>query len=186
MFPVLTSFYLLVVSFYTVSSLLLVVVQRQDSKIWDPNIFYTTVFFLWFFLIFIDIGGVLYIRSGYSLQRIETFIEPLVSNYLIGIAAVILCLTYENIIKKFSPRNQYYVGIAYLFIFLYSFSFLIYSDIFNFLYDAITKFEPIVIPQAKFPDLLPISGLYLLYGMFIVVVVVGWYTCLDNLLNNND
>lgn len=185
MFFVLTFFYLLVVSFSTVCFFSTVVDQRQDSKIWDIKIFYITVFFLWFFLIFIDVGGGLYIRSGYSLQRTETFFEPLVSNYLIGIAAVIFCILYEEIIKKFSPRNQYYVDIAYLFIFLYSFSFLIYSDInLNFAYDTIDL--SIGNPLQKFTGLMQILGPYTLYGLAMVGVLGGWYNCLVNLLNNND
>jgi len=147
------------------------------------------VSFLWFFLIFIDVGGVLYIRSGYSLQRIETFIEPLVSNYLIGMAAIILCLFYSKIISALPSRNQHFVNVTFMYIFLYTFCFLTYSDIpFHSGYDyAESSFLGTSKATASIAVKYLLSiGPYIIYGVVMLLVLISWFNCLSKVWENED
>ena len=120
---------------------------------------------------------------------VQQFFELLIANYKLGIVTVVICLLYTLIIPVTSSRSNRYTNTIYMFIFLYTFCFLVFSGI--PLNAGLEYLESSVLMDYGGPTLLLIQtligfGPYLIYGITLLFVLILWLGCLVRVIYPND
>jgi len=174
-FLMLAAIFLLILSCYVINHLFLIIELLQKQSFKDrSNATMVAVFFFWSFLMYINT---------------EPFFEQLAGNYLTGMAAIILCLFYSKIISALPSRNQHFVNVTFMYIFLYTFCFLTYSDIpFHSGYDyAESSFLGTSKATASIAVKYLLSiGPYIIYGVVMLLVLISWSNCINKVWENED
>ena len=120
---------------------------------------------------------------------VQQFLELLVSNYKLGTLTVVICLFYTSIIPVESPRSNRYTNTIYMFIFLYTFCFLVLSGI--PLNAGLEYLESSGLRDYGGPTALLIQvvlgfGPYLIYGITLLIVLFNWFGCLVRIIYPNN
>ena len=122
-------------------------------------------------------------------SSVQKFFELLITNYKLGIIAVVICLFYRLIIPSKSSRNKKFINTIYMFIFLYTFCFLVLSGI--PLNAGLEYLESSGIIDYRGPTALLIQlvlgfGPYLIYFITLLSVLILWFGCLVRIIYPND
>lgn len=120
---------------------------------------------------------------------VQQFLELLVSNYKLGTLTVVICLFYTSIIPVESPRSNRYTNTIYMFIFLYTFCFLVLSGI--PVNAGLEYLESSGLMNYGGPTALLIQvvlgfGPYLIYGITLLIVLFHWFGCLVRIIYPNN
>ncbi|MDA9561569.1 hypothetical protein N9S06_02875 [Gammaproteobacteria bacterium] len=120
---------------------------------------------------------------------VQQFLELLVSNYKLGTLTVVICLFYTSIIPVESPRSNRYTNTIYMFIFLYTFCFLVLSGI--PVNAGLEYLESSGLMNYGGPTALLIQvvlgfGPYLIYGITLLIVLFNWFGCLVRIIYPNN
>ena len=129
-------------------------------------------------------------------SSVQQFFELLITNYKLGIATTIICFLYPIIIPVSSSISNRYTNGIYMFIFLYSFCFLVLSGIpLNAGFELLESSGLIDKGglSALFIQLVVGFGPYIIYGIALLVVLIFWIACTtrvlyptNNFLDKND
>jgi len=117
------------------------------------------------------------------------FFGLLITNYKLGTIAVAISLLYQLIIPVESPRSNRRTNTIYMFIFLYTFCFLVLSGI--PLNAGFEYLESSGLMDYGGPIILLIQvvlgfGPYLIYGITLLFVSLLWFGCLVRIIYPDD
>ena len=120
---------------------------------------------------------------------VQNFFELLITNYKLGIMTVVISLLYQLIIPLKSSRNNQFINTIYMFIFLYTFCFLVLSGI--PLNAGLEYLESSGMIDNSGPTALLIQvvigfGPYLVYSITLLSVLILWFGCLVRIIYPND
>ena len=116
---------------------------------------------------------------------VQQFFELLITNYKLGIVTTIICFLYPIIIPVSSSISNRYTNGIYMFIFLYSFCFLVLSGIpLNAGFELLESSGLMDYggPTALFIQLVVGFGPYIIYGIAFLVVLIFWIACTTRVL----
>jgi hypothetical protein len=116
---------------------------------------------------------------------VQNFFELLITNYKLGTIAVAISLLYPLIIPVESPRSNRRTNTIYMFIFLYTFCFLVLSGI--PLNTGLEYLESSRLMDYGGPIILLTQvvlgfGPYLIYGITLLFVSILWFGCLVRII----
>ncbi len=120
-----------------------------------------------------------------ALIRVQKILGLLISNHKLGIVTTIICFLYPIIIPVSSSISNRYTNGIYMFIFLYSFCFLVLSGI--PLNAGLELLESSGLMDygglsALFIQLVVGFGPYIIYGIALLVVLIFWIACTTRVL----
>ncbi len=115
----------------------------------------------------------------------QTFLGLLITNYKLGFVMTILSLLYLKVIPVSSSRDNLYTNCIYLFIFLYTFCFLVFSGIpldAGFNYIESSGLMDYGGPIALLIKVILFFGPYIVYSIILLLILILWIHCSGRVL----